>query len=163
MASLLYRPDLLLPPPSPLSQACLGREVVAPPHLLMSLSPLLFTVASFPSETRSSSTADILRPMLLIDEIQYPSTSVSVRLFLAYAFPPPPLHTSPPPLDKVNPEPVPSCCIASLSHQSLYLTSRIGTALPSPSECCGSASGGTTSSPRAISKQNEVKRQVSYT
>ncbi|KAF3518101.1 hypothetical protein DY000_02060146 [Brassica cretica] len=69
MASLLYWPDLLLPTLSPLSQACLGREFVALPCLLMSLSPLLFTVAFFPSETRSSSTADIVSPLLLIDEI----------------------------------------------------------------------------------------------
>ncbi|KAF2608843.1 hypothetical protein F2Q68_00044108 [Brassica cretica] len=124
MAYLLYQPN----PPLPLPQASLGREVVAPPRLLMSLSPLLFTVASFPSETRSSSTADIICHLLLIDEIQYFRTSVYVWLCLASAFPHPPLHTSPAPPDKANLGPVPSCCIASLLDRSRYPASHLSTA-----------------------------------
>ncbi|KAF3518106.1 hypothetical protein DY000_02060141 [Brassica cretica] len=150
MAYLLYQPN----PPLPLPQASLGREVVAPPRLLMSLSPLLFTVASFPSETRSSSTADIICHLLLIDEIQYFRTSVYVWLCLASAFPHPPLHTSPAPPDKANLGPVPSCCIASLLDRSRYPASHLSTAVHSPSERYGSATVGSTSRPHAIFKQN---------
>lgn len=154
MAYLLYPPDPPLPPPLPLPQASLGREDLAPPRLLMSLSLLLFTVASFPSETCSSFTANIICPLLLLDEIQYPRTSVYVWLSLASACPHPPLHTSPPPPDKANLGPVPSCFIKSLSDRSRYPTSHLSTALHSPSEHSGSTTVGTTSRPHIISKKN---------